>query len=330
MFKNKLTLSAEYYKTDKSNMLFPVTLPGSDGTSSTLTLNVGNMTNAGYELAASYSSNIGKVNYKVNATFSTNENVVTELFGDNARIATSTTGLLTGLADRSTVTYLVEGYAAASFFVFPTAGVINSEEKLAEYQELVPSAQMGDLMYVDTNGDGELFSDSDRVYVGSGLPDYEIGFNISLDYKGFDLYANFYSALGHELMNGARATAFAYGRHEDLVSAYSAYNTDSPIPTYRGTASSHDNYRGDSDLWVEDGSYLRLKNLTLGYTLPKKVLNRLKMNKIRFYLSAQNLWTLTGYTGFNPEVGGGIATRGLDMGTYPALTTYMCGTNITF
>ncbi|MFR9592366.1 MAG: TonB-dependent receptor [Rikenellaceae bacterium] len=330
LFNNRLTFTAEYYKTDKSDMLFPVTMPGSSGTSSSVTINVGDMTNEGYELAAAYRTKVGKVNLNMNATFSTNKNVVTKITGDNAFISTSSSGLLTGVADRSTVTYLAEGYSASALFVFPTNGVINTEAKLAEYQKLVPSAQMGDLIYVDTDGDGALFDDDDRVYAGSGLPDYEIGFNLTVSYRNFDLYTSFYSALGHELANGARATAFAYGRHKDLVGAWSTANTDSQIPTYRGDAKSHDNYRGDSDLWIEDGSYLRLKNITLGYNLPKKALNKMHMTKLRVYVSALNIWTLTEYTGFNPEVGGSISTRGMDFGTYPSLATYMCGLNLSF
>ncbi len=330
LFNNRLTFTAEYYKTDKSDMLFPVTMPGSSGTSSTVIMNVGDMTNEGWELAAAYRTNIRNVSINMNATFSTNKNMVTKITGDNAFISTSSSGLLTGVADRSTITYLAEGYPASALFVFPTNGVINTEAKLAQYQKLVPSAQMGDLMYMDTDGDGTLFDDDDRVYAGSGLPDFEIGFNFNISYRNFDLYANFYSALGHELANGAKATAYAYGRHQDLVGAWSTANTDSQIPTYRGDAKSHDNYRGDSDLWIEDGSYLRLKTLTIGYNIPNKSLKKMNVTKFRVYVSALNLWTLTGYTGFNPEVGGGIATRGMDFGTYPALATYMCGLNLSF
>ncbi|MFR9495988.1 MAG: TonB-dependent receptor [Rikenellaceae bacterium] len=329
-FDNKVTLTAEYYKTDKSDMLFPVTLAGSNGSTSTLIMNVGNMTNQGVELAASYHSNIGKVNYGINATFATNNNEITKINGSGARVLASSTGLLTGAASTSYITYFAEGYPAASFFLYPTNGIINTEEKLAEYQKLDSTAEMGDLIYVDTDGDGSIIDDDDRVYCGSGLPEIEIGFNLSLSYKNFDLFANFYSALGHELVNGSRATAYTYGRHQDLVGAYSEWNTDSPIPTYRGDTKSHNNYRGDSDLWVEDGSYLRLKNLTFGYTLPAKVIKQLNISKVRFYISAQNLWTLTGYTGYNPEVGSGIATRGMDFGTYPALATYTCGVNLIF
>ena len=141
---------------------------------------------------------------------------------------------------------------------------------------------MGDLIFVDTNKDGKI-SDDDRVYSGSGLPKYEIGFNMQFRYKGFDLYANLYSALGHKIMNGSRATAFGYGRHKDLVAQYTEFNTDSPIPTYRGDVKGHENYRADTDLWLEDGSYLRLKSITLGYSLSKALVTRMRLSNLRFY-----------------------------------------------
>ncbi|MFI3305527.1 MAG: TonB-dependent receptor [Rikenellaceae bacterium] len=329
LFQNRLTISAEYYKTDKSDMLFPVTLPGSAGSASTVTLNVGDMTNQGVEVSANYRTNIGKLNIVMGGTFSTNDNVITSMTGDSERVVASTVGLVSGAVDYSTCTYFAKGYAAGALFLYPTNGIINTDEKLAEYQKLDSTAEYGDLMFVDSNGDG-VWNDDDRQYMGSGLPDYEIGFNLTMDYKGFDFYMNIYSALGHELMNGARATAYGNGRHKDLLGAYSEWNTDSVIPTYRGGTKEHNNYRADSDLWLEDGSYMRIKNITLGYTLPQRVLSKIKVSKLRFYIMAQNLFTLTGYTGYDPEIGGGIATRAMDTGNYPTLATYMGGANLSF
>lgn len=203
---NKVTLTAEYYSTRKRDMLFPVTLPGSTGSASQLTMNVGNMVNSGYELAAQYRSHIGKFYYNLSGTFSTNTNKITRINGDGTRISAYKWGLVSGAQDVSQVTYIAEGYEAGAFFLYPTDGIINSSEKLAAYQKINPSAKMGDLIYKDTDKDGKI-TDNDRVYCGSGLPKYEIGFIMQFNYMGFDLYTNFYSALGHEIMNGSRATA---------------------------------------------------------------------------------------------------------------------------
>ncbi len=330
LWQNKFTLTAELYKTNKSDMLFPIVLASSNGTTTPVTLNVGDMTNQGFELATSYRSSIGKnLKYTLSATFSTNRNEITKISGDGNRISASTTGLVQGAPDQSYVTYMAEGYPAGAFFLYKTNGIVNSDEKLAEYRKIKPSASYGDLIYEDFNGDGQI-NDSDLQYCGSGLPDYEIGFNISMEYKGFDLYANFYSALGHEIMNGSRATAFAYGRHKDLLGQYSATNINSPVPTYYGDIKSHMNYQGNTDMWLEDGSYLRLKNVTLGYTLPERLSTKLKMKKCRVYVAGQNLFTITGYSGYDPGIGGGIATRGMDIGNYPVSTTVMGGVNLIF
>lgn len=329
LFSNKLTFTAEYYKTNKEDMLFPITIPSSNGTNTPVTLNVGDMTNQGIELAAQFHSHIKKINYSVSATFSTNKNEITKISGDGSRISASTSGLVQGAPAQSKVTYMAEGYPAGAFFLYKTDGIINTPEKLASYQKIKSTADYGDLMYEDLNGDG-ILNDNDLQYCGSGLPDYEIGFNVSMDYKGFDLYLNFYSALGHEIMNGSKATAFAYGRHKDLLGAYSEFNTDSPVPTYRGDIKDHANYQGHTDMWLEDGSYIRLKTLTLGYSLPEKCLNKLSLTKLRFYVSAQNLFTISEYSGYDPGIGGGIATRGMDMGNYPVCTTFMGGLNLGF
>ena len=114
-------------------------------------------------------------------------------------------------------------------------------------------------------------------------------------------------------MNGSKATAFAYGRHKDLLSQYSDANADSPIPTYRGDIKTHMNYQGNNDMWLEDGSYLRFKNLTVAYSLPDKMISKLGVSKFRLYVAAQNLFTITKYSGYDPGIGGSIATRGMDI-----------------
>ena len=167
LWKNKFTLTAEYYMTDKSDMLFPIVIPASNGTTTPVTLNVGDMTNQGFELALAYRSNIGKdFNYTLSSTFSTNQNEITKISGDGNRLAASKTGLVQGAPDQSMVTYMAEGYPAGSFFLYKTEGIINTPEKLAAYQKIRPAADYGDLMYQDFNGDGQL-TDADLQFCGS-------------------------------------------------------------------------------------------------------------------------------------------------------------------
>jgi len=331
MLNNKLTFSAEYYDTYKKDMLFPISLPGSTGggRNATVVLNVGNMTNRGFEFAAGYRTRTGKVNWDFGGTFSTNKNVITKINGLGGFTYTNDFGLISGAQAQSQVTVLAEGYEAGAFFLYPTNGIADTNEKLANYQRLDPTARKGDLIYVDSNKDGKI-SDADRIYSGSGLPEYELGFNVKADYNGIDVAVQLYSAIGHEIMNGAKATAYSYGRHKDLVYAWSEANPNTSIPAYRGDLKSNANYRGYTDQWVEDGSYLRFKAITLGYSFNNKAIKKIGLSKLRVYLTSQNPITITNYSGFDPEVGGGVSARGLDKGNYPITSLYSAGVKINF
>ncbi|MFI3304485.1 MAG: TonB-dependent receptor [Rikenellaceae bacterium] len=328
LFKNKITLSAEYYNTKKKDMIFDVPLPSSSGVDDSdggeIAMNMGNMTNRGYEFSMRYRNSIKKLWYMFGATFSTNENVITYMPSVSTYTLTSNYGLM-----GDTVTALAQGYEAGAFFLYKTDGVVNTQEELADYQTLVPTAEMGDLVYIDSNNDGQI-NEEDRVYCGSGLPKYEIGLTLNATYRNFDFYMQWYSALGHEIMNGAKMVTYAYATNKDLVSQWSEVNPESNIPAYRGNQSEDENYRGYTDLWLEDGSYLRLKNITLGYTIPMKIVSKWGLSKLRFYVSVQNLFTLTSYTGYNPEVGGSVISRGVDSANYPASVTYTGGLNLNF
>lgn len=148
------------------------------------------------------------------------------------------------------------------------------------------------------------------------MPDFEFGLNGSISYRGFDASMNWYASLGNEIINGTKIFTYQQTSSKDLVHQWSHVNYTSTIPSNRGT--NHNNYRGYADVWVEDGSFVRLKNVTLGYSLPKRILPKLNISKLRFYVAGENLLTLTKYQGYDPEVGSnGLSKRGLDLGTYP-------------
>ncbi|MGY6648218.1 SusC/RagA family TonB-linked outer membrane protein [Wenyingzhuangia sp. IMCC45574] len=329
--KNKVTLSAEYYNTDKRDMLFPVFLPTSagGGNNASIIYNIGNMTNKGVELAAKFRHRIGKLWFQMAGTFATNQNKITKINGLNDFLFTNDPGLVGRAQDQSIVTGHKVGREASAFYLWRTDGIIDTEEKLAAYQKIDGNARMGDVRFIDQNNDGQL-NDDDRVYSGSGLPKYEIGYNVNATYKNFDFSMNWYAALGQEIMNGFNAWAYGFGRHKDLLYQWSENNPVTNVPAFRNDMRRHRNYIGYSDLWVEDGSYLRLRQITLGYSLPKKTTKNLGIDKLRFYISSQNPLTFTKYSGYNPEVGGGIASRGLDKGTGPISVQYLAGVNFNF
>ena len=332
LWQNRLTFTADFYNTRKKDMLFPIRLPSSAGALSgqdaNLILNIGDMTNKGVELALNYRSRIGQVKWNVGAIFSKNDNVITSINGSTELIYNSNSTSILGDGN-STVTTLALGHEVGSYFLYRTNGTIKNDEDLAVYQEIVPNAKLGDLKFIDDNGDGKI-SDSDRVYSGSGLADFEVGLNMNLEYKGFDLIMQWYGSVGHEIINGSSAYAYNFRRHEGLLNMWTPENPNSEIPIHRGTSKDHVNYLGTTDLWLEDGSYLRLRVATLGYNFPKNLTEKIGVNKLRIYASGQNLLTFTKYTGFDPEVGGNVATRGLDLGRYPISKQILFGVQLDF
>ncbi|MBD0403886.1 TonB-dependent receptor [Flammeovirga sp. EKP202] len=333
---NRLTFNADVYHTTKEDMLFPIEVPSSAGTASggnndkLVTLNVGNMVNKGYELALSYKGRSKKLNWTITGTFSSNQNEITNMNTEDF-VYTADQGLIWGAVNQSRATVFAKGYEAGAFFLYRTDGIIKTDEQLAEYNKVNPAAKMGDLIIKDTNGDGQI-TEADKVYAGSGLPNFETGLIINLRWKNWDFMMNWYAAVGHEIMNGSKLMAYSEGRHVDQIHTWSPDNPTSDIPAYRGDLKQGTtNFRGDTDLWLEDGSYLRLKNITLGYSLPKSMLKRVKVDQFRIFVRAQNALTFTKYTGYDPEVGGnGVSSRGLDKGNYPIAALYSTGFRLNF
>lgn len=342
-FKNKLSLTADYYVTNKQDMLFPVLLPGSTGVVSgqpqNVILNIGNMTNKGLEIGANYREKIGKSRLNLGVTFTRNRNVITKIvdgidliINDNSQV----------LGDGATVFKV--GREAAAFWLYQTDGTLKTDAEVTAYNNLTNGAstpsQKGDLRFIDqltidSDGDGILdkgdgvLNDKDRVYSGSGLPDFEMGFNLNWTYKNFDMSMNWYASVGAEVINGTKADAYARFRHADLVNMWTADNPTSNIPLAK--VRTHADASGITDLFLEDGTYLRLKLITVGYSLPKDVSTAMGISKLRFYLSGQNPLTFTKYSGFDPEIGGNnVAQRGLDLSRFPLTSLYSLGINVTF
>ncbi len=327
---NKLSLTADYYENERTDMLLPQRLPPSTGTSvprglgvfNVLVINAGDMVNRGVELALSYKdeTNFG-LKYNISSTFTSNKNEVTNLNGVERGFANGTPSLTLSGVDFTT--FLAVGREAGAFFLVETEGVIKTQEKLDEYRLIDASAQLGDLSFIDRNGDN-LIDDNDRVYKGSGQADFEIGLDFNFEYKNFDLYVQNYISQGAEIYNGAKHSAYRRGRHTDLFTMWSPQNPESNIPTNRTN-----NFRSRSDYFLENGDYWRIRNITLGYTIPG--LKESGIDKARVYLSSVNPFTFTSYTGFDPEVGGdGIFTRGVDRGDYPFTRQFSLGVQLSF
>lgn len=331
----KVGITADLYEQDKEDMLLSIVSPISAGSTPVsgkdydkLLTNIGNLRNRGVELQAHYNQSIGDFNFKLSGTFTKNKNEVISLSRED-EIIYGGYPHITRQGQTEPVAALKEGLPVGAFLVYETDGTIKNGEELAEYQEMFPSAQLGDLKYVDTNGDSTITID-DRVYKGSAQPDFEYGFNIDASYKNFDLSIQFYGIQGSTVYNGPKMYAYSTHRHKDLVYAWTDANPTSEIPTPR-TSIEHPNVRTSTDYFLEDGSFLRMRNVIIGYTLPGEIVSKAGISRARIYLSAQNPITWTGYTGYDPEVGSNNPfNAGLDTGKYPVSAVYRTGITIDF
>jgi hypothetical protein len=325
-------------------MLLPVSIAKSAGggnNNSSVTRNIGNMRNQGIEYAVKYKKG-GKFSWNTSLTFSQNENVVTKMSESNKLFYFNGSTVSGHDNDQDDITAVKEGLEAGAFLLIETDGTIKNQTELDEYLVTFPNsgAKLGDLRYVDAltvdtdndgipdSGDG-VIDNSDRKYMGSGTPEFEMGWNFNAYYKKFDFSVQLYGAFGGEIINGNKALAYKTATHKDLVYQWTPQNATSNIPVNRGAT--HYNYRGFTDNWLEDGTFVRLRNISVGYTFPKSVAEKIGLSKLRLYVAGQNLLTFTKYTGYDPEVGNnGLSTRGIDKGTYPVSSQIRTGIQVQF
>ncbi len=336
MLDHRLNFTLDLYKNDKEDMLLQERLtpssgtyqPRAIGTYDVKVINAGNMINKGFEFAASWKDETSYgLNYSVTGTFTMNDNEVTDLAGIERGFANGRPVVSLG-ENIDYTTYLAKGYEAGAFFLVENAGVIKTQEQLDAYKVIDGSAQLGDMMYIDQNGDNSI-DDNDRVYSGSGQSDFEAGVNLNLSYNNWDLYVQTYGTYGSKIYNGAKLYAYQSGRHSDQYYMWTPQNPTSDIPTNRQNAY-HNNVRARSDYFLEDGSYFRIRNITLGYSFAE-LLKDSGIENLRLYATAMNPLTFTEYSGYDPEVGGdGIFTRGVDRGNYPVTRQFTLGLQLSF
>jgi hypothetical protein len=239
------------------------------------------------------------------------------------------------------VTYTKPGYPIYSFFLIQTDGLFRTPEEVAAYNKngvlIQKNALPGDIRFKDANGDG-IIDGNDRVYCGSPFPKFEYGIKLDVNWKMFDLSLLFQGTQGNKIYNAFRTydeSVRAENNYTTKVLDSFTYNPNGNFPRLDIT-DPNGNGIDNSDQYLEDGSYFRLKTLTLGFNLPANWVNTLSISSARFYVGAQNLFTLTNYQGYNPDIGGGgwqgssIATRGVDYSDYPLAKSYHVGLQFNF
>ena len=331
----KAGLEIDLYEQDKKDMLLAIVTPISAGstpvngeTYDRFLTNIGNLRNRGIEISAHYNHKFGPLSAKFSGNFTKNENKVVSLSREGEIVFDGYPNIIRA-AQTEPVAVLEAGLPVGAFKVYETNGTIKTDEELIAYKLLNPNAQKGDLRYVDSDGNGQLDA-NDKVYKGSYQPDFEVGFNIDATYKDFDFSAQFYGVSGNTIYNGQKQYAYSTKRHRDLVNSWTDNNPTSNIPTPRSNIE-HPNVQTSSDYFLEDGSFLRLRNIILGYSLKTILLDKIGIEKLRLFINAQNPITWTKYSGFDPEVGSSNPFEGgLDRGSYPVSSTYSAGISIIF
>ncbi|EPT33470.1 TonB-linked outer membrane protein, SusC/RagA family [Bacteroidetes bacterium oral taxon 272 str. F0290] len=327
-----LRVSFDYYNRKTDDMLVQVPVPAGLGFPNIPWVNAGSIDNRGFEITVEYDGKINDFGYMIHANVSTYKNKVTNL-GSDANIPGTDVHL-----GYYTYTMTEVGKPIGYYYGYKTDGVFQTQEEVANYvnngQQIMPHAKAGDLKFVDRNKDGKL-DNNDRTMIGNPHPDFTFGLTLGGQYKGFDLIAFFQGSVGNDLLNILKY---------DLYGGVGWYNAPKDILTtfWNGPGSTNKNFAIDadsrlnremSDWFIEDGSYVRLKNLQLGYTLPASSTRKINVNKLRVYVAAQNLFTITGYSGLDPEIGEfnkNPRYKGVDMGYYPQPRTILFGVNMKF
>ena len=317
LWNNKLTFSVDYYVKKTNGMIIEMPIPSYVGEARPLA-NVGDMENSGWEFELGYKWNISDATFAVKGNAAYLKNELKNLGND--------TGFLNyGISQFSDGgTRAENGQPFPFFYGYKTNGILQNQAEADAYNaQYGTSSKPGDFRFVDTNGDNKITSD-DRTNIGNGVPDWTFGLTFDAAWKGFDLSVFFQGVSGADVFDATYRQDVASGNYPTWVlQRWTGEGTSNTVPTL-----------GDSknwvcsDMYIQDGSYLRLKNITLGYTVPRQLTNRIGISRFRVYARAENLFTWTKYWGFDPEIGSGSTSLGVDYGVYPQARTYTIGFNL--
>ena len=325
LFNDKFTFVMDWFRKETKDLIEDLIVTPTAGIQTPPKGNVGKVRNSGLEFAATYADRIGNVNYNVGANFATLKNEVISL-GDVDYLAhTQTIRGFTPL--RSGV-----GEPWYSYFLIPSDGIFRTQEEVDIYNKenknAQPNAKPGDIRFIDVDGNG-IINENDRQFMESYAPKFTYAFNAGASWNNFDFSFQFQGVGGNKIFNGTKVMTYATGTgwnlSKDLLDSFT-FNEKSNVPRL-DVDDSNGNYTTMSDFFLESGSYLRLKNLTVGYTLPKNILSKLGEDiALRVYASGENLFTITHYSGMDPEVG----RMGMDGGRYPVSRVINLGLNLNF
>ena len=324
-FNNALTFTADYYKKKTNGMLMEMNIPFYVGEAKPIG-NVGKMENSGIELEAAYKFRVSDWNFRVSANASYLKNKLIE-YGNESGWENLDSFQGTGDISRTE-----NGKPFPFFYGYKTAGIFQNTDEVKAYKNdkgelLQPTAVPGDVRFVDVDGNG-IIDANDRTDIGKGMPDWTFGFNLGVSWKNFDLNMMWQGTAGNDIYDATRRTDIATSNLPSwMLNRWTGEGTSNRIPRF--VQGDNVNWQS-SDLYVYDGSYLRLKNIQLGYTLPAALTQKVFISSLRFYVAAENLFTFTKYHGFDPEISSGGTSLGIDYGVYPQARVWTIGASLSF
>jgi len=294
-------------------------------------INAGDVRNSGFEFLISYKDNFTKdFSFNASLNVATLKNEVLFVASDTGLIESGGFGVGTGI----TTSRMEAGNEIGYFYGYKTDGIYQNQAEIDALNANAPSgtyhedAEVGDLVFVDVNGDGEINED-DKTDIGDPLPSLTGGFNIGIGYKGFDFSASAIGSYGNDMVRDYERVNVLANKSTRVLDAWTVNNPSTTTP--RATSGKSINTDNFSDYYVEDASYLRIQNIQVGYSFSKKLMSKINIDKLRLYVSANNLHTFTNYSGFDPSASNGDPLEsGLDRGFYPVAETYIFGMNLSF
>lgn len=324
-FNNALTFTADYYKKTTNGMLMTMNIPSYVGESKPIG-NVGKMENSGLEMEIAYKFNVADWNFRVagNATYLKNKLIE---YGNDSGWAN-----LDAFQGAGTISRAQNGKPFPYFYGYKTAGIFQNYDEINAYTNaegglIQPNAVPGDVRFVDVDGNGVITED-DRTDIGKGMPDWTFGFNFNVSWKNFDFSMMWQGTAGNDIFDATRRTDISASNLPSwMLERWTGEGTSNRIPHF--VLGDNVNWQS-SDLYVYNGSYLRLKNIQLGYTLPQRITSKAFISSLRVYVAAENLLTFTQYHGFDPEISSGGTSLGIDYGVYPQARVFTVGLNLNF
>lgn len=324
LLNGRLLMEIDYYDRTTEGVLVPLQLPGhfGNGSFATTFFNAADVRNNGIDLNLGWRDQVASVNYAFGANISTVNNEVLQVTEGTGNTQFLSLG---NLGNGQNVKRVEKGFPIGYFYGYKVIGIFQNEAQLDQHPR-ISTQGVGDFIYQDVNGDGQITPD-DRTNIGSPFADLIYGFNMDFGYKGIEVSLDWQGELGKEIYNGKNAVRSGQFNYESSV--INAWNGEGSSNSEPRITASGVNY-SQSDWFIQDGSYLRLRTATISYNIPNNLLEKVKMTQARVYLRGTNVLTFTKYSGYTPEIGGDVGSSGIDTGLYPVTAIYSVGMNLTF